>query len=245
MRAAIAELKQDGRSAAPRTSLNRPTGSRRATSVVHADLAAVRSTAHAHGATVNDVVLAVVTGALHELLQSRGEQANRFVVSIPISARVGATTEQLGNAVGVLPVDLPASGDFDDRVRAIARITREHKRSDGHRGSSAALVGPFFRALARVGLLRPFIDHQHLINTLVTNLRGPDDQLAFAGGAVTRVIPVSIVTGNVTVAFAVLSYAGALTITINSDADLCPDLALLVKLLQSAVDDAVLVHDAA
>jgi diacylglycerol O-acyltransferase / wax synthase len=245
VRAAMAELKPNMRSVAPRTSLNRSTGSRRATGIVHGDLDTIRASAHAHGATVNDVVLAVVTGGLRELLLARGEQVDRFVVSIPISARRGATTHQLGNAVGVLPVDLPALGPYDDRLTAIARITRERKQSDGERGASAAVVGPFFRVLARLGVLRRFIDHQHLINTLVTNLRGPDAQLSFAGAAVTEVIPISIVTGNVTVAFAVLSYAGSLTITVNSDADLCPDLALLVKLLQSALDEAALLHEGA
>jgi WS/DGAT/MGAT family acyltransferase len=232
VRDALVELKPDLRAAAPRSSLNRPSGPRRATRAVHVDLEAVRATAHGQGATVNDVVLAAVTGALHDLLDRRGEGADRFVISIPISGRRAATSDDLGNDVGVIPVDLPATGSFDERLDRIARITRARKDAGVARGSSAVLVGPLFRVLARLHLARRFMDHQRLINTLVTNLRGPDDVLAFAGAPITAVIPISVVTGNVTVAFAVLSYAGTLTITVNSDADACPDLDTLQHLLE-------------
>jgi diacylglycerol O-acyltransferase / wax synthase len=56
----------------PRTSLNHPTGPRRRLDVITADLTAVRDLGHAHGGTVNDVILAAVTGALRALLASRG-----------------------------------------------------------------------------------------------------------------------------------------------------------------------------
>jgi len=229
MRSAALELRPDLRSSAPRTSLNQPTGSRRATRVVRADLDAVRATAHAHGATVNDVVLAAVTGALRGLLQGRGEDTDRVVVSIPISGRRDTTADRLGNEVGVLPVELPTVGAATWRLEAIARLTRSRKDAGAAPGSSAAIVDPMMRVLGRLGLLRGFIDHQHLINTLVTNLHGPDEPLSFAGAPISDLWPISVVTGNVTVAFAVLSYAGALTIVINSDADACPDLDVLAR----------------
>ena len=54
----------------PATSLNRPTGPRRRIDVVAADLAAVRDLGHAHGGTVNDVILAAIAGALRALLEA-------------------------------------------------------------------------------------------------------------------------------------------------------------------------------
>jgi len=180
-------------------------------------------------------VLVAVTGALGDLLRLRGEEVDHLVVSIPISSRARASAHELGDAVGVLPVDLPLVGELDRRLTDIARLTRARKESPAARGSSSALLGLLFRALARLRLLRRFIDHQHLINTLVTNVHGPDEELAFAGTVIRRVIPISIVTGNVTVAFAVLSYAKTLTIAINSDADGCPDLDRLADLLSDAL----------
>jgi diacylglycerol O-acyltransferase / wax synthase len=72
----------------PRTSLNRPTGPRRRLDVITADLAAVRGLGHAHGGTVNDVILAAVTGALRAVLAGRGEQLDSVTVSVPVSARL-------------------------------------------------------------------------------------------------------------------------------------------------------------
>jgi uncharacterized membrane protein YhhN len=88
----------------PPTSLNRPTGPQRRLDVVAADLAAVRDLGHAHGGTVNDVILAAIAGALRALLASRGEQLDLVTASVPVSARPAATGGQLGNQVGVMPV---------------------------------------------------------------------------------------------------------------------------------------------
>ena len=67
LRAAAAQLRPRGITAT-RCSLNRPTGPRRALTVVTADVEALHRAARAHGATVNDVILTAVAGALHELL---------------------------------------------------------------------------------------------------------------------------------------------------------------------------------
>ena len=131
----------------------------------------MRAVAHAHGATVNDVVLAAVAAALHELMASRGEHVDRFVVSIPVAARPMTNVTELGNRVGIVPVDIPATGDLSDRLEAIAATTRSAKKAP--RGASASLIGPLFRLLAFMGILNWFINRQHLVNTFVTNLAGP------------------------------------------------------------------------
>ncbi len=238
VRAALAELAPGRQARAPRSSLNRPTGRRRRSQVVRADLQGVRSVAHAHGATVNDVVLAAVTGALGGVLHERGEEVDRLVVSIPISGRAAATSDELGNQVGVLPVELPTGGRFDERLEAVAAVTRARKDHPG-RGSSTALVDPLFRALGRLGLMRGFLDHQHLINTLVTNLRGPTEDLWFVGRRISDLLPLSIVTGNVTVAFAVLSYSGTLDVVVDADAEAWSDLDRLVARLDEQLQAAV------
>ncbi|MCU0264113.1 MAG: hypothetical protein MUF09_10680, partial [Candidatus Nanopelagicales bacterium] len=87
VRAALAELGQHRPDPAPRTSLNVPTGARRRVTTVETDLAAIRDVAHAHGATVNDVMLAATSGALHTLLVQRGESTADLIISVPVSAR--------------------------------------------------------------------------------------------------------------------------------------------------------------
>src|SRR5262249_8964481 len=84
----------------------------------------------------------------------------------------------------------------------------------------------------RLGLLRWYVDRQRLVSTFVTNVRGPAAPLSFVGSPVTALLPLPATTGNVTVAFAVLSYAGTLAVTVLADPRTCPDLALLAGALQ-------------
>jgi WS/DGAT/MGAT family acyltransferase len=218
---ALAELRPGDTPRAPRCSLNRQVGSRRRFSVARADLAQARAAGRARGGTVNDVVLAAVSGALNSLLAERGEHVSDIVVSVPVSARTEAAATQLGNQTGVIPVKIPTSGRPLDRLGLIAEITRSHKT--GTRGASAALLVPVFRALAMLGALRWLIGRQHMVTTFVTNLRGPGEAVSFLGSAVSSVIPLNAVTGNVAVAFAALSYAGTLTITVTADTDAFPE----------------------
>ena len=176
IRQGLAELGGAGPpSRLPRTSLNRPTGPRRRLDVITADLAAVRDLGHEHGGTVNDVILAAVTGALRALLASRGEQLEQVTVSVPVSARRHAASGRLGNQVGVMPVALPAAGSLAGRITRIAAITRQRKTAA--KGTSVALLGPLFRLLAATGLLRWFVNRQRLVHTFATNLRGPAQPL--------------------------------------------------------------------
>jgi WS/DGAT/MGAT family acyltransferase len=230
-RSAIAALTTRDTAGPPRSSLNQPIGSHRSLAVARADLASVQRAAHAHGATVNDIVLTAVTGALHAVLQHRGENVDRFVISVPISARREATRGHLGNQVGVMTVPVIVAGDPYQRLAAIAHTTSV--RRPAAPATSTALLGPAFRILAWVGAFRWIVERQRLVTTMVTNLRGPDSRLSFLGAPITDVIPVSPITGNVTVAFAVLSYAGTLVVTAVADSRRCPDLPLLRARLQS------------
>jgi diacylglycerol O-acyltransferase len=227
------ELRQAGKTRAARTSLNRPTGPQRTLAVLRCDVEAVRTAAHLQGATVNDLILAAVSTALHNLLLGRGEAVDQFVISVLFSARRHTTITYLGNRSGIIPVPVPAVGPSAKRLATVAATTRTAKQQPP--GASAAIIGPVSRVLARLGAYRFFIDHQHLVHTFVTNLQGPDRTLQIAGRPVTGIVPLGAITGNVTVAFAVLSYAGTLTITTIADPETCPDMARLNDELSSAL----------
>ena len=159
-----------------------------------------------------------------------------MTASVPVSARQAATGGQLGNQVGTMPVALPARGDLAARVTRIAAITRERKTAA--RGTSAAVLGLPFRLLALTGLLRWFFNRQRLVHTFATNLRGPAEPLTFARAPVRAVIPIPATTGNVTVTFGVLSYAGTLQITVVSDPSRVPDVAVLTAALRRELGSA-------
>lgn len=223
LRAAVFQLRPGDRSTgARRTSLNAPTGPRRRVTLVRVPLEDVRDAAHAAGVTINDLVLTAVTASLGALLARRGEPVERLVVSVPVSARDPAGGAELGNQVGAVPVELPVVGGASERLRATAAATSRAKQ--GWRGASSALLGPLFRLLGALRLFRWFVEHQHLVNTFVTNLRGPDEHLRFLGAPITEVAAITIVPGNVTVCFAVLSYAGSLVVSVVADPERCGEL---------------------
>lgn len=237
LRAGAVELLRGGLRGAPVCSLNPgPVGSRRALGIAQAELAPLVAAAKAAGGTVNDVVLTAVTGAVRDLLAGRGEHPARLVVSIAITARRRVETGELGNRTGVLPVSLPLAGtSARERLPVVAGITRAGKT--GLPGASAAWYGPFMRALAGVGAFGWFVGHQRLVNTFVTNVRGPAEPLTVDGLHVVDLLPVSPVSGNVAVGFAVLSYAGRLTVTVVADADRGPAADRLAALVQAQLTE--------
>jgi diacylglycerol O-acyltransferase / wax synthase len=105
--------------------------------------------AHQHAATVNDVILTAITGALHLLFATRGEHISAFVVSSPVSSRPEAVDGELGNHSGVVSVLLSATGAFPNRLASTARVTRAAKHHQ--RGASTAVLGPVFGLLATLG----------------------------------------------------------------------------------------------
>ena len=228
LRRAWRELGRPRGVTAPRTSLNRPTGPHRTLRVVTVPLAPLRTAAHTHGATVNDVLLVAVTGAMGELLRRRGESASHLVVSVPVSGR-GAADSGLGNRVGVMPVRVPLDGDAAQRLRAVAASTRAHRASV--RGESAAVVVPAFRALAALGAFRWFVEHQRMVTSFLTNVRGPVVPLRLGGAPVRHLVALTTTSGNIGVSFAALSYAGELAVTVTADPGVVPEVDALAGLL--------------
>ena len=201
-----------------KTFLNRPTSSRRRLDRVEVTLADVVALAHRMGGTVNDVVLAAVTGALFKVLAARGEHPAQLVVSVPVSGRRSTTTARLGNDTGVRPIAVPALADDHARLAKIITLTRPNAALQ--RASSAVPLGLAFRALSRLGVFRLFIEHQRLVHTFETNLRGPAEPVFFGGHPIRAIVPAAVNPGNVGVSFDVLSYAGILGMTVVTDPEI-------------------------
>jgi hypothetical protein len=186
---------------------------------------------HERGCTVNDLVLCAVAGAMDAVLRGRDERVAELVASVPVSTRHATTADHLGNATGVLPLPLPLLPDREDRLRHIAQLTAAAHRPGA--GASASPLGLVFRALALLGAFRWFIEHQRLVHTFVTNVRGPASPLRLAGHRVSSIVPVALTPGNVGASFDVLSYAGSVTITVVVDPEVVPELDALAGALDA------------
>jgi diacylglycerol O-acyltransferase / wax synthase len=214
------QLAREGR--APRTSLNRPVGRQHRILLVRADLDLARQVAHAHHATVNDVVLCTIAGGARALLAGRGELHRPLVlkVSVAASVRVPASASQAGNMVGILLVPVPV-GEEDPirRLEQIARATAERKRLPPYQPAARLLQRWMIRTMNR----------QRRINLLMSNLPGPPQPIYFAGAKILEVFQIGVVQGNVSVQVGALSYAGQLNFDIVADANLVPDLTVFAN----------------
>ena len=234
MRGLAAGLRELGgipRPQADPCSLLHPTSPCRRVEVVEVPLAPLVDAAHRRGATVNDVLLVAMSGALRRLLRARGDPLGDVVVSVPVSGRSAASGQELGNQVGVLPLTVPL---VDDPAVRLAAVRRQRARlgTAAPRASSGIVLSVLFRGLAALGVFTWFINHQRLVHTFLTNLRGPAEPLALAGTPIRRIVPVALTPGNTTITFDALSYAGRLLVSVLYDPDHAPDHALLRDALE-------------
>ena len=204
---------------APRVSINVPVSGHHRLMLVRADLDRVRKVAHAHGGTVNDVVLSAVAGGARELLDARGELSPGLVLqaSVPASLRSPSDNAAAGNRVGVMIVPLRL-GDADParRLSLIAATTATRKRQPLHQPNTRLLQRWMVRMMKR----------QHLVNLIVSNVPGPRIPLYVAGVKITEVFQIGAVQGNVTISVGAFSYAGQLNLDVVGDPDALPDLTI-------------------
>ena len=233
--AGAAQMATGGRRRSPHSPLRRPVGGRRRLALVRAQLAEVKAVAHAHGATVNDLLLAAVTGGLRELLLARGTPADGLILyaSVPVALRAGADTVALGNQVGLMVVPLPVGEpDPAQRLQHITRATTERK----HRPERLASLRPA-GSLTILRALNRHRRHQHIVDLFVTNVPGPQCPLYLLGARLLEAFPVVQVAGNVPLSVAALSYAGQLNIGIQSDPDGLPDLDIFIDGLCRSLEE--------
>ena len=205
---------------APRTSLNRPIGPDRRLAVLRSPMDPVRRVAHSQGATVNDVLLAAISGGLRDLLSGRGDEVDDVVLRamVPVSLHRGQPGPARGNRDGAMVVPLPIGvADPARRLRLIAAATAERKRRARPAGGTMFPSPLLQRAFLHVAT------RQRIFNVYVANVPGPPVPLRFAGAPVLEIFPVVPIMANVTLGVGALSYEGQLTVTAVADRDTCPD----------------------
>lgn len=218
---------------APRSSINRRVGWNRRLALVRSDLDLVKRIAHAHGAKVNDVLLAAVGGGFRELLFRRGDAVAGLTLRafVPVSLHGGRPEEPQGNLDGAMMVSLPV-GEPDDvgRLRRIATETAERKKKSRPQGGTLFRNIPIQRAFLR------FAPHQRMMNTYVANVPGPPVPLYFAGARVLEAFPVVPILGNVSIGVGAFSYAGQFNLTVVSDRENVPDVGHFVDGMRRSLD---------
>ena len=226
-------------SPAPPTPFNRAITPHRRFAMRSTALANIKALKEATGCTVNDVVMAICTGALREyLLRHDALPDEPLRAMVPVSIRTGEEEDPWTNRVGAIIADLPT--DCDDpleRLRRCHDAMNEAKRQmdvlPADDIAELAQVAPPLAATAAMRLqsrLR-LADRMNLpTNVVISNVPGPRHALYFAGAKMTNYIPVSTIADDMGLNITVHSYLDRLDFGLISDRELIPDLWDLVDL---------------
>jgi diacylglycerol O-acyltransferase len=222
----VAALAQAGLGGAPSSPLNVRIGPHRRFAWVDGDLAVFKGIKDALGGTVNDVVLAVVTGALRTHFLAHGYDTDtELKAMVPISVRAESERGALGNKVSAMYAPLPIG-----LADPIARFRAVHEAMRGLKESGQAVGADILTSLA--GFAPPTIlaqaarlqTVQRFFNLTVTNVPGPQFPLYLMGRPLCRLYPLVPIVENTVLGIAILSYNGRIDFGLVADYDALSDL---------------------
>jgi len=209
------------------TPLNCDIGPHRRFDWTRLDLDIVKEIKRCHGGTLNDVVLAIVAGAMRRFLRHRGEQVDDllFRAMVPVSIREAGEHGRLGNRVSFMMAPLPlAERDPVRRLHRVSETMQALKHSKQRRGGelmeelSDRVSTGLFAQIARLGArTQPY-------NMVVTNVPGPQFPVYLLGAPLRAVYPLVPLFSNQALGIALFSYDGGLFWGFNADWEAVPDL---------------------
>jgi diacylglycerol O-acyltransferase len=229
-------------SAEVESSLNGPIGPHRRWHWAATNIAEIKKIRSVHGGTVNDVVLAAITNGFRELMIERGEPIEGRCVRtlVPVSLRRKDQRGELNNRVSAMFAELPM--DVEDPVERLASLHAQMGNLKEHHQAVAAetltsLTGFAPPALLALGA-RLFSDiEQHTVQTVTTNVPGPQRTLYAAGRRMLAAYPYVPLAGSVRIGVAIFSYAGDLTFGITGDWETTEDIGVLAQGIEAGIRD--------
>ena len=227
---------------APATPLNLKPGPHRRFTTVSTKLADYKTVKNSVGGTVNDVVLAVVAGAVAEFLRGRGVETEglRLRACVPVSVRTSEQKGGAGNKITIMVAPLPV--DVDDPLQRLAAVREE---MDDLKESKQAIGAELLTKME--DFLPPTILAQaarlsfspRLYNFLVTNVPGPQFPVYMLGSRMQEIFPIAFLAPSHLLAIAIVSYDGQVNLGLLGDYDGLPDLDVLAKSIEHALAELV------
>ncbi len=223
---------------APPSTFNVRIGPHRRIAWLGTDLNEFKAIRKELGGTVNDVVLAVVAGALGSYLRRHGQDTDDLVLRamVPVSVRSEGERGALGNRVSAMWVPLPVGvQDPRARLRAITEATASIKESGQAVGAKVLTDLSGFAPATIIDQAARLQARQRLFNLVVTNVPGPQRPLYLLGRELEAVYPMVPLAQNTALGIAIMSYNGQLNFGLTGDFDALADLETLVVDLHSAL----------
>jgi diacylglycerol O-acyltransferase / wax synthase len=224
----------------PTSSLNGPIGPHRTWDWAHAQLSDIKAIRGGLGGTINDVVLAVISRGFRDLLLARNEDPARLTIRslVPVSVRRPSERGNYNNRVSAMFAELPIG--IDDPVACLESISAQ---MEALKASQQAVAGEVLTSLSgfapslllALGTRLAFRIPQRTLNTVTTNVPGPQHPLFLAERRMLEAIPYVPLAGHVRVGVAIFSYDGALKFGVTGDYDTAPD----IRILCNGIEDGV------
>ena len=231
------------RPASPST-LTGPIGQQRRYAVTRASLPDIVEAGKAFGVTVNDVVLAAISGALRKLLLERGEEPTPNAVRslVPVSVRSRDQQHVIDNQISMMLPLLPV--DLSD---PLARLTVVHDRLAELKVSKEAEAGAAMTELARHEPFPPIswgirlaarLPQRNIV-TVTTNVPGPKRPLYLLGHRMLEILPYVPIAIRLRTGIAILTYCDQVVFGITADYDSAPEVGMLTTAIDQGLAELV------
>jgi WS/DGAT/MGAT family acyltransferase len=236
--AGVSAMARTGLNPAPPTPYNDHIGPHRRFAWVRMQLADVKAIKDALGGTVNDVMLATVTGALGRHLRRRGFDTNGLEMKamVPVSVRSEEARGALGNQVAAMMAPLPVGVEDPPTQYELIRESMAGLKSSGQAVGAQVLTElTGFAPPNIMSQASRVIARQRFFNVVVTNVPGPQFPLYLLGHELQDLVPMVPLAPNQGLGIAIMSYNGRIHFGLLGDFDLLPDLDLLADDLEASL----------
>jgi diacylglycerol O-acyltransferase / wax synthase len=231
---------------APKTSFNGRVSAHRRFAFGQLSLDEVKAIKNEYGFTVNDVVVAICTGAVRRWLIEHGElPTDPLVAQIPVSVRTSEQAGTYGNRIMLMSAPL-----FTNLPDPAVRLRRTHEAlsvmKERHKALPAELLqdanhfippAVFARAARATFTLAVSSPGRPTWNLVISNVPGPQFPLYCAGARLDANYPVSVITDGMGLNMTVMSYCGHLDFGLVADRDQIPDLWKLIDWLRDSLEE--------
>jgi diacylglycerol O-acyltransferase / wax synthase len=184
----------------------------------------IKTAGRRHSGTINDVLIAAVTGALRTELRRHGEVPDDIHIMVPFNLRPldEALPRDLGNDFALILLALPVG--LEDRG---ARLREVKMRMDAIKDSHEGPIS--YGILSAIGTTPPAVEDMLIgfftqkASAVVTNVPGPREQVFLTGTPVQGVLVWAPCSGSIGMTVSIFSYMGEVTVGFMTDTGVVPD----------------------
>ena len=235
---AVSEVGWNFANPAPKVPLNVEIGSHRRYVWVRSDLDHFKRVKNTLGGTVNDVVLAVVAGALREWLRGRGIRTEGLELraQVPVSIRAQDERGELGNRLAAMRAPLPVYiADPVCRLQLVTEAMRGLKQSKQALGAEVISRFNDFAPPTLLAQSARINFSTRLFNLTVTNVPGPQVPLYILGRELEDIFPIGFLPPNQALFVAIMSYNGGVSFGLLADYDTMDDVDVVAKGIEQGI----------